>query len=99
MLVRLIDKQRRAADVIKTALVSAGMPNRSIAVNVDSWINQYGRHENYAVFVSAPVGSDIEPLYVTGNTLPEAVRNMIDSIKGKTKNGANPDDQSEEAPF
>ena len=96
MLVQIVDKQRRAASVVKTALLGVGIRGRSVCVQADSWLDQYGRHENYAVFVSLPNGD--EPFYETGKTIVEAVKNMINSIKGKGS-GAKPGDESEIAPF
>lgn len=97
MLVQIVNKQRRAASVVKTALCSAGMTGRSVCVQSDSWLDEYGRRENYAVFISAPTGSDIEPYYETGEKLVEVVKKMIDSIKGK--NSTKSDNYSEIAPF
>lgn len=100
MLAQLIDKQRRAVSVIRTALVSAGIRDRSVSAGFDSWTHPSGRVENYAVFISGPAEGDIEPYYETGKTIVEAVRKALATIKGRgNKNGANPDDQSEEAPF
>jgi hypothetical protein len=86
MLVKLVDKQHRAVSVVKTALLSAGITGRAVCVQVDdSRPDQYEKGENYSVFVSAPSGANIEPFYVTGTTLVEAVKNMVCSIKtGKT---------------
>jgi hypothetical protein len=100
MFVEMAFKQRRAASVVHTALVGAGLYGRAIAVHADSWLDEFGRRENYAVFVSAPDGANTEPFYVTGKTITEAVRNMLSSIKGnKTKNGTDSDNQPEKAPF
>jgi len=98
MLVRLVDKQRRAVGVVKTALLGVGISGRSVCVTADSWAYPHGNGEQYSVFVSAPIGANIEPFYVTGKTIVEAVKNMIDSIKGKA-NAAKSDDQSKVAPF
>jgi hypothetical protein len=98
MFVSLLDKQRRAASAVKTALLGVGISGRAICINSDSWSGNNGDYEKYAVFVSAPPGSSIEPLYETGKTLTEAVRKMIDSIKGRA-NAAASDDQSEAATF
>lgn len=95
MLVELLSKQRRAASVIKTALLGSGLGVRPVCVTADSWMDHYGRRENYAVFVQA--GGNDEPFYVTGETIVEAVKNMIDSIKGRT-NDAHPV-INEKAPF
>jgi hypothetical protein len=84
MLVQILDKQRRAVSVVKTALLSVGISGRSVCVQVSSWVNQYGKREDYSVFVSAADGTNEEPFYVTGTTIVEAVKNMIDSIKGRT---------------
>lgn len=98
MLVQLVDKQRRAVSVVKTALLGSGLGFRPVCVTADSWVDQYGRRENFAVFVQS--GDNEEPFYVTGGTLVEAVKNMIASIKGRiNENGANPGNQSEKAPF
>lgn len=83
MLVQMLDKQRRGVSVIKTALLAVGITGRSICINADSWLDKYGGHENYGVFVSAPEGVNEEPFYVTGKTIVEAVKNMIVSIKGR----------------
>jgi hypothetical protein len=96
MLTQIVDKQRRAVNTVKTALLGAGITGRSVCVTADSWLGEYGRHENYAVFVQS--GGNDEPFYVTGKTIVEAVKNMIDSIKGRG-NGTKTDDQSEIAPF
>lgn len=96
MLVQIVEKQRRATDVIKTALLSVGICGRSVCVTADSWADQYGRRENYAVFVQS--GGNDEPFYVTGKTIVEAVRNMINAIKGRM-NDAGKSDQAEPAPF
>ncbi|MGZ5006778.1 MAG: hypothetical protein ACXWFI_02840 [Methylobacter sp.] len=97
MLVQIVDKQRHAVNVIKTALVSAGITGRAVCVQTDSQANQCENGESYSVFVSAPVGANIEPFYVTGKTLVEAVKNTIRSIK-TGKNSANTD-ASASAPF
>jgi len=97
MLVQIVDKQRRAVSVVKTALLSVGISGRSVCVQSDSWLDEYGRRENYAVFVSAPRGSNIEPYYETGEKLVEVVRNVINSIRGK--NSAKSDVNIEIAPF
>jgi hypothetical protein len=83
MLVQIVDKQRRGVSVVKTALLRVGITGRAVCVQVDSWIDNHGRREDYSVFVSAPIGSNVEPFYVTGQTIVEAVKNMIDSIKGR----------------
>ena len=44
-------------------------------------MDQHGRRENFAVFIQS--GENDEPFYVTGNTITEAVKNMLDSIKGR----------------
>jgi hypothetical protein len=81
VLVQIVDKQRHAVNVVKTALLSAGMPGRAVCVQIDHQPNQCGTGENYSIFVSAPTGANIEPFYMTGKTLVEAVKNMICSIK------------------
>ncbi len=97
MLVQFVDKQRRAVSVVKAALLSVGISGRSVCVQVSSWIDNYGRREDYSVFVSAPIGTDVEPFYVTGTTIVEAVKNMIDSIKGRVNDAKS--DVAEVAPF
>ena len=64
MLVQIVDKQRHAVNVVKTALLSVGISGRSICVQVDSRHDQYETAENYSVFVSAPAGAHVEPFYV-----------------------------------
>lgn len=98
MLVQLVEKQRRAVGVVKTALLGIGITGRAVCVHADSWSFPDGDDEQYSIFVSAPIGVDVEPYYVTGKTIVEAVRNMIASIKGRA-NSAKTDDQSGEAPF
>lgn len=98
MFVHLLDKQRRAASAVKTALLGVGVSGRSICIQSVSWTANYGDYENYAVFVSAPAGSDIEPFYETGKSIVEAVRKTIASIKGRS-NAAKSDDQPEIATF
>ncbi len=98
MLTQRFNKQRQAASVVKTALISVGINGRSVCVQSDSWLGDYGRREEYAVFVTAPNGANIEPYYETGSSIVEAVRKMIDSIKGKANSTKN-DDQSDLAPF
>lgn len=97
MLVQIVDKQRHAVNVVKTALLSVGITGRAVCVHVDSRRDQYGKEENYSVFVSAPIGANIEPFYVTGRTLVEAVKNTVCSIK-IGKNSAKTE-VSEIAPF
>ena len=97
MLVQKVNKHRQAASVVKTALVSAGFYGRSVCIQSDSWLDKCGHHVNYAVFVSAPIGSNIEPYYETGEKLVEVVRSVIDSIRGK--NSAKSDVNIEIAPF
>lgn len=101
MLVKLVDKQRRAVSVVKAALQGAGITGRSICISADNWsYNRGDIRDNFAVFISAPDGQDKEPSYETGSSIAEAVRKTIDSIKGGTnKNGTKTDNQSEVAPF
>ena len=101
MLVKLVDKQRRAVSVVKTALLGAGITGCSVCISAYNWSHSVGiNQENFAVFVSAPDGENIEPAYETGTSIVEAVRKMVDSIKGgKNKNGTKTDDQSEIVPF
>jgi len=97
MLIQLIDKHRRAVGVIKAALLGAGISGRSICVQAASWAYPFGDDERYSIFITAPIGSDIEPFYVTGKTIVEAVKNMLISIKGR-KNDATTE-VSDVAPF
>jgi len=101
MLVRLVDKQRRAVSVVKTALQGAGITGRSVCISVDNWSHSYGNDSNNcAVFVSAPKGEDKEPSYETGSSIAEAVRKTVAVIKGgANKNGTKTDVRSEVAPF
>jgi len=96
MLAQIVDKQRHAVYVVKTALLSVGITGRAIYVQVDSRCDQCGG-ENYSVFVSAPAGANIEPFFITGKTLVEAVKNMICSIKTGKNTAAT--EVSEVAPF
>jgi hypothetical protein len=97
MLVRSVDKQRRGVSVVKTALLGVGISGRSICVQVSSWVNQYGNREDYMVFVSAPDGANVEPFYETGQTLVEAVKKTLNSIKGRVSGAKT--EVSEVAPF
>ena len=97
MSVQIVDKQRLAVDVVKTALLGSGISDRSICVQVSSWVSKYGRREEYSVFVSAPDGANIEPFFVTGKSVLEAVKNMLVSIKGRANNAKS--EVSEVAPF
>jgi len=93
-----MEKQRRAVSVVKTALLSRGINDRSVCVSVESEVCGNGRrHAAAAVFVSAPSGSNVEPCYETGRTIAEAVRNLIDSLKGRTSGAKTR--TSEIAPF
>ncbi|MGJ0483519.1 MAG: hypothetical protein ACR65R_03160 [Methylomicrobium sp.] len=95
----LFEKQRRAVRVVKTALDNAGVHDRDVCAGCGSE-TPADCAENFAVFVSAPLGADIEPYYETGKTMTEAVRKILATIKGHEKtNGAKTDDQSEVAPF
>ena len=97
MLVQGVGKQRRAVDVVKTALLRLGITDRSICVQSDSWAYPHGNGERYSVFVSAPSGANIEPFFVTGKTIVEAVKNMLDSIKVRVSDAKT--EVSEVAPF
>ncbi|HEY8219113.1 MAG TPA: hypothetical protein VIF86_03340 [Methylobacter sp.] len=97
MLVHIVDKQRYAVDVVKTALLSVGITGRTVCVQVYNRRDQCEKGENYSVFVSAPTGANIEPFFVTGKTLVEAVKNTICSVKAG-KNSASTE-ASEVAPF
>jgi hypothetical protein len=100
MLVNLLEKQRRAISVVRTALNGAGLHDRFVSADYESYSCSSNGIEKFAVFVSAPPGADIEPYYETGKTLTEAVRKILFTIKGhENKNGAKPDNQSEVAPF
>jgi hypothetical protein len=83
MLVQILDKQRRGVSVVKTALLSVGITGRAVCVQANSWAHLHGNSEQYSVFVSAPDGSDVEPFYETGQTLVEAVKKIVNSIKGR----------------
>lgn len=96
MLVQSVDKQKLAIDIVKTALLAVGIRERPICVQVSSWLSVYGKRVDYSVFVSAEEGKNEEPFYETGNTLVEAVRKAIASIKGKTSAKT---EVSEVAPF
>ena len=97
MLVQIVDKQRRGVSVVKAALLGSGITGRSVCVQVSSWVSQYGNREDYSVFVSAPDGTNVEPFFVTGKTIVEAVKNMLDSIKGRASDAKS--EVSEVAPF
>jgi hypothetical protein len=97
MLVTTAEKQRRAISVVKTALSGLGISGRSVCVSVRSETHGQDDDNAAAVFISAPVGSNIEPYYETGKTIAEAVKNLINSLKGRT-NGAKPG-TPEIAPF
>jgi hypothetical protein len=93
----MLDKQRQAVSVVKTALLGAGISGRSVCVHTDSWAFPFGDRDHHFVFVSAPDGANIEPLYETGQTLAEAVRKAINSIKGRASDAKT--EVSEIAPF
>ncbi len=96
MLASILDKQRLAVGVVKTALLGSGLGLRSVCVTADRWEDRHGRRDNYAVFVQS--GGNDEPFYETGKTVAEAVKNTIASIKGRT-NGGGPAGRAEPAPF
>lgn len=84
MLVQILDKQRRGVSVVKTALLGVGISGRSVCVTVDNWaFSHSGDGVNVGVFVSPPIGEDVEPFYETGQTIVEAVKKIINSIKGR----------------
>jgi hypothetical protein len=97
MLVQVVDKQRRAVDVVKTALLSVGISGRAVCVQVSCWVNQYGRREDYSVFIAGPGGANVEAFYETGQTLVEAVKKTLNSIKGRASDAKT--EVSEIAPF
>lgn len=97
MLVQGIDKQQLAIDIVKTALLAVGIRERPICVQVSSWLNEYGKRDDYTVFVLAEKGKNEEPFYETGKTLVEAVKKAITSIKGRTTGAKT--EVSEIAPF
>lgn len=97
MLKQLVDKQRRAVRVVKAALLTAGFHDRAVCVTAQNWIFDFGESQQFAVFVAAPAGQDVEPFFETGSSLVEAVNNMRLSIKGKYS--AISADQAETAPF
>lgn len=84
MLVQIIDKQKRAVSVVKTALLGVGISGRSVCVTVDNWAYSGDRTgTNIGVFVSPPIGEDVEPFYETGQTIAETVKKIVNSIKGR----------------
>ncbi|WP_196240042.1 hypothetical protein [Candidatus Methylobacter oryzae] len=85
MLIQIVDKQRHAVSVVKTALLSVGISERSVCIQINSSSSQRETEENYSVFVSSPNRANIEPFYATGKTLAEAVKNAISSIKTVNK--------------
>lgn len=90
-------KQHRASNIVKTALLRAGISKPSVCVTADSWIDGCGRRcENYTVFVQSSAGG--EPFYIQGDTVAEAVRNMLGFLRPKANDVAS-DDQFETAPF
>ena len=97
MLVQIVDKQRRALAWLKRPCLVAALLAASVCVQVSSWVSQYGNREDYSVFVSAPDGANVEPFFVTGKTIVEAVKNMLDSIKGRVSDAKT--EVSEVAPF
>ncbi len=100
MLVQLVDKQRHGVNVVKSVLFNVGIKGRSVCVTVSNWSFDHRDTDNdinVSVFVSAPEGANVEPFYETGETIAEAVKNMVNSIKGK-KNGATTE-ISEVTPF
>lgn len=98
MLVRLVDKQRRGVSVVKTALLGVGISGRSVCVTVNSWaFSHSGESMDVGVFVSPPIGENVEPFYETGRTIAEAVKKIINSIKGRANAASG--NQSEAAPF
>jgi hypothetical protein len=74
MLVEIVRKQRRAVSVVKAALLGAGIRGRAVCVTADV------ANKNYAVFVSSGVG---EPLYESGGSIVDAVKNILKVIKLK----------------
>ncbi len=84
MLVQRVSKQKLAIDIVKTALLAVGIRERPICVQVSSWLNEYGKRDDYIIFVSAEKGNNEEPFYETGKTLVEAVKKAITAIKGRT---------------
>ncbi|MGZ8187821.1 MAG: hypothetical protein ACXWTP_00230 [Methylosarcina sp.] len=98
MFVQLVEKQQRAVAVVRAALLGVGITDRQVSAGYDSWTHPSGHAENFAVFVGAPAGTDIEPFYESGKSFVEAVKKMLASIKGRA-NAAKSDDQSEVAPF
>ena len=101
MLVKIVDKQRRAVSTVKMALLGVGITGRAVCVTVNSWDFGYENDqdiERFAVFVASSGGT--EPFYATGETIVEAVRNTINTIKGRSKRTAtNDESEAEAAPF
>jgi hypothetical protein len=81
MLTKLVDKQRRAVAVVKEAMRTQGLPDRSVCVTVESWSANTGNYENCAVFIQS--GGDHEPSYETGVSIVEAVKKTVDFLKGR----------------
>ena len=103
MLAQIVNKHRRAASVVKTALINAGKSEHSVCVSSNNkhWLGDPrvtpANNQEYAIFICSTSGTNTEPYYETGERLAEVVKKMINAIKGK-KN-AKSDDQSEIAPF
>jgi hypothetical protein len=96
----LLKKKQHAVNVVKTALDKAGARDRAVCAGGGNETPLSACGENFAVFVSAPSGADIEPYYETGKTLAEAVRKVLAAIKGiERNNGTKADAKSEPAPF
>jgi len=103
MLNQIVNKHRRAASVVKTVLINAGISQYSVCVNSNNkqWLGTPGitpaNNQEYAIFIYCQNGTNTEPYFETGEKLVEVVRKMIDAIKGK--NSTKSDNQSEIAPF
>jgi hypothetical protein len=101
VLPNLAEKQRRAVNVIRTALDSRGWYDRDVSACCASRALLSDCAENFAVFVSAPPGADAEPYYETGRTITEAVRKILAAVKGYPSDDGSKttDDKPEAAPF
>ena len=84
----MLNKQRRAINVIKSALLGAGLGDRGISVVVhqETVASVNADYPTVAVFVSGPQGQEIEPFFETGATVVAAVKAMRHTIKAHNNN-------------
>jgi hypothetical protein len=94
MLTKLVDKQRRAVAVVKEAMRTQGLPDRSVCVTVENWSANSGNYQNCAVFIQS-LGNE-EPSYETGVSVVEAVKKTVDFLKGRLIYNSAPFDGNEE---